>query len=110
MWIGLNSTEFVDAALAMMGDGKHGRTTDEGCVISVKVVGEGGGEVLARARLGKFVFLARTERDHPVYPTCRHCKFAKKADTDLQIVNDAGVIRPWAENLAHLVKGASWLD
>ena len=88
MWIGAKSIGFIDTVLVEMGDGKRGRTSDEGCVLSVSLVGEGSGEIMARIRLSKNVFIARTERGRPSLPTCRRYRRVKKADADVQIVND----------------------
>ena len=53
LWLGNKSSEFHDSVLVTMGDGKHGRTSDEGCILSVAPVGEGGNGITAQIRLSK---------------------------------------------------------
>ena len=110
VWMGAKSSDFNDELVVEMGEWKHGRTTKEGCALSVTPTGEGSDEVIAHVRLGKEGFLARTEEGRETLPTFHRYKLVKKSDTEIQVLSvDSAFGYSMLNDMARVIRGASCL-
>ena len=110
MWIGTTSSGFESSLVVKMGAGEHGRTTREGCEISITPSGEGAEDLIAQVSLRTGGYLARAEVDQGVLPNFRFYKFIKRqkeiapVDAGIHLVG-SGLVN----DMATMVRGTSWL-
>ena len=77
MWLGTVSTGFESSLAVRQGPGEHGRTTKEGCEVSIASTGEGDGGLMTSVTLRRGGYLARTPVGQGVMGNCRFYKSLK---------------------------------
>ena len=106
--LGATSTEFSNSLVPSQGPGSRGRSTREGCEMSMLPTGEWDAELMRLLNLRKSGFAARKAVGRGDLLILRFYRKADREDTDLLPKTETTVDQSALRDMVSVVRGSSW--